>query len=63
MERIDEARRVFDDAVEEMDEGQERKHRESLNESTELLFFCRLGKIDKTEAHKAEEGEGKQGGG
>ena len=34
MERVDEARRVFDEAVEEMDEDQERKHRESLNEST-----------------------------
>ena len=31
MEKMDEARRVYDEAVEDMDEGQDRKHREGLN--------------------------------
>ena len=46
---MDEARRVFDEAVEDMGEDQERQHRESLNELTELLPFYGLGKIDGKE--------------
>ena len=60
MERMDEARRVFDVAVEEMDEDQERKHRESLNESTEMLPFYGLAKIDGAEEQKMESGEDNQ---
>ena len=60
MERMDEARRVFDVVVEEMDEDQERKHRESLNESTEMLPFYGLAKINGAEEQKMESGEDNQ---
>ena len=60
MERMDEARRVFDVVVEEMNEDQERKHREILNESTEMLPFYGLTRIDGAEEQKVEAGEDNQ---
>jgi len=56
LDKMDEAKRIFDEAVEEMDEDQERQHRESLNELTELSPFYRLGNTNEKEVQKAEEG-------
>ena len=59
---MDKAKRISDEEVGEMEEDQERQHRECLDELTEMLPFYRLDNTAVQTAQQAEEGEETKGG-